>query len=361
VLAAPPAARSKTPPQYGGPKNLSKEQRGLIDMAQSGLNSRFSDMFKAFQYVDLDRSGKVNAKEISRALDLWNIPIDADKLDQIMAGCDHDGDGEITYNEFVDALARDTVAPAAMGKRDMQSLEAMGVPDLDDQFLLKNRQKKFVPTINAKSSVVEERRGAGEVRGSTPQAAPAKRGPAKGGVKAKGGPAPAAPAAPAVKLAVKPAAAAPRQQAPPGPKVLTKEQRGLVDMAQSGLNSRFSDMFKAFQYVDLDRSGKVNKREIARALDLWNIPIDADKLDEIMNACDQDGDGEITYAEFVDALARDTVAPAAMGKRDMQSLEAMGVPDLDDQFLLKNRQKKFVPTMNEKSYVVEERRGADEY
>ena len=50
-----------------------------------------------------------------------------------------------------------------------------------------------------------------------------------------------------------------------------------------------------------------------------------DKLDELLSALDVDGDGVISYAEFVDALARDTVAPAAMGKRDMQSLEAMGV------------------------------------
>ena len=41
---------------------------------------------------------------------------------------------------------------------------------------------------------------------------------------------------------------------------------------------------------------------------------------ELINACDYDGDGEVDYKEFVDVLARDTVAPAAMGKRDMQSL-----------------------------------------
>ena len=40
---------------------------------------------------------------------------------------------QVDYKEFVDVLARDTVAPAAMGKRDMQSLEAMGV---DSQELL---------------------------------------------------------------------------------------------------------------------------------------------------------------------------------------------------------------------------------
>ena len=84
-------------------------------------------------------------------------------------------------------------------------------------------------------------------------------------------------------------------------------------------------MFKAFQYVDLDRSGTLNEKEIRRALDMWNIPLDHDKLLDLISACDADGNGEVDYKEFVDVLARDTVAPAAMGKRDMQSLEAMGV------------------------------------
>ena len=45
----------------------------------------------------------------------------------LMSHCDVDKDGGISYDEFVDALARETVAPAAMGKRGMQSTEAMGV------------------------------------------------------------------------------------------------------------------------------------------------------------------------------------------------------------------------------------------
>ena len=105
-----------------------------------------------------------------------------------------------------------------------------------------------------------------------------------------------------------------------------------VQSASTALNSRFSDMFKAFQYVDLDRSGTLDKKEVRRALDLWNIPISDDKLDELIEACDHDGDGQVDYKEFVDVLARDTVAPAAMGKRDMQAKEAMGVdgrPDME--------------------------------
>jgi len=99
----------------------------FVKGASDALNSRFSDMFKAFQYVDLDRSGTLDNKEIRRALDLWNIPIDDVKLAELIQACDHDGDGQVDYKEFVDVLARDTVAPAAMGKRGMQSKEAMGV------------------------------------------------------------------------------------------------------------------------------------------------------------------------------------------------------------------------------------------
>lgn len=99
----------------------------------------------------------------------------------------------------------------------------------------------------------------------------------------------------------------------------------LLAAAESGLNSRFTDMYKAFQYCDLDRSGRLSRSEIRRALDLWNIPIDDRQLELLLGEIDEDGDDGISYEEFVDKLARGTVANAAMGKRGLQSLEAMGV------------------------------------
>ena len=98
-----------------------------------------------------------------------------------------------------------------------------------------------------------------------------------------------------------------------------------MQSASNALKSRFSDMFKAFQYVDLDRSGRLSREEIRRALDMWNVPLDDEMLDMLLGDCDQDGDGGVSYEEFVDKLARGTVAPAAMGKRGLQSKEAMGV------------------------------------
>ena len=83
--------------------------------------------YSYLRYVDLDGNGRVTQKEIERALHMWNIPIDPEQIAELMASCDQDEDGGVDYDEFVDALARDTVAPDAMGKRGMLSKDAMGV------------------------------------------------------------------------------------------------------------------------------------------------------------------------------------------------------------------------------------------
>jgi hypothetical protein len=110
----------------------------------------------------------------------------------------------------------------------------------------------------------------------------------------------------------------------------SRNESTILASATNALNMRYSDMFKAFQYVDLDRSGTLSRSEIRRALNMWNVEVDDDKLSELILLCDADGDGSVNYMEFVDALARDTVAPAAMGKRGMQPKEAMGRDDLEE-------------------------------
>lgn len=59
------------------------------------------------------------------------------------------------------------------------------------------------------------------------------------------------------------------------------------------------------------------------------IAADDASVAALFRVCDKDGDGFIDYHEFVDVLARDTVAPAAMGKRGQQAFEAMGEHDID--------------------------------
>jgi hypothetical protein len=153
------ASPQSSPPKAAAPPKPTmtdfekkKKQNEIASMAENAIYSRFTDMYKAFQYVDLDRSGRLSRDEISRALDLWNVPIDDDTLDLLLSKCDQDSDGGISYEEFVDALCRETVAPAAMGKRGMQSEEAMGVSAFEmlEEQLGHKKLAKFKPTVNSK-------------------------------------------------------------------------------------------------------------------------------------------------------------------------------------------------------------------
>ena len=69
---------------------------------------------------------------------------------------------------------------------------------------------------------------------------------------------------------------------------------------------------KAFQDIDRDGSGRLSKDELEGALKRWKIPITPEKLDALVTSCDADGDGNISYPEFVDGLARDLVAPTSI-------------------------------------------------
>jgi len=111
-----------------------------------------------------------------------------------------------------------------------------------------------------------------------------------------------------------------------------RELRKALSLAEEGLNSRHKDMFKAFRQLDLDNSGRLSKSEMKRALSIWNVELDGASLDLMYDSLDKDKDGGVSYEEFVDSLARGTVSMAAMGKRGMQSGEAMGV---DAQEMLK--------------------------
>jgi len=257
-----------------------KQTQKSIGMAVQAVNSHFSNMFKAFQSIDIDNSGSIGRNELNKALKLWNVNLTEAEMDALWARCDVNNDGDIDYKEFVDTLARDTVAPAAMGKRDMQAKEAMGVADLDPAFLGHYHQKNY------------------------------KIGEATAG--------------PTIKKVV----AGMSEHFDVG---------AALSLASDTINAHFSNMFKAFQYIDVDGSGSIGAPELKTALLQWNVGLDDSQANELIQKCDVDGNGQISYSEFVDALARDTVAPSAMGKRDMQAYEAMGVHDLDPKFLGHNR------------------------
>ena len=76
------------------------DTKKVVAATEAALNSRFSDMFKAFQYLDVDGSGSLSAAEFKRALVRWNLPHSKAELDALVSACDKDGDGEISLQEF---------------------------------------------------------------------------------------------------------------------------------------------------------------------------------------------------------------------------------------------------------------------
>ena len=171
---------------------------------------------------------------------MWNIPIDSDQIRELMETCDQDDDGGVDYDEFVDALARDTVAPDAMGKRGMLSKDAMGV----DAYEMLNEQlghKKI------KNTAMPDWMKAGG--GSDASKADMTREEVQKLMENEG------------KKA---------------------EMKSVKDSAMNALNSRFGNMRKAFQYLDLDGNGKVSASEVERALHMWGVAYDKEKLAMLM-------------------------------------------------------------------------------
>jgi Ca2+-binding EF-hand superfamily protein len=270
--ATPPAFGAAQAGDGGAARRQELKKSAFVGMASDAMNSRFTDMFKAFQYVDLDRSGTLNNKEIRRALDMWNIPIDDTKLAELIEACDNDGDGQVDYKEFVDVLARDTVAPAALGKRDMQSDEAMGV----SAYAALDQQLGHGGVTNAVASINDP--------GPAPKKAP-------------------------------PAAKAAKPKTPPAEKAVSKT----VSNLQDGIDARHSSMRKAFRSLDKDASHKLSLDEILKGMVAMNLGTSPEDVEALIAALDENGDGQIDYGEFtrgMQRLAKHRQNQAVFGTKD---------------------------------------------
>jgi len=74
----------------------------------------------------------------------------------------------------------------------------------------------------------------------------------------------------------------------------------------------------AFSMLDLDGSGKLGRKELAQAVSKMNVNHDGKSLDELFDSMDEDADGNLDFAEFVDGLATNMVTPNPIWDRVMQ-------------------------------------------
>eukprot|EP00326_Haptolina_ericina_P012940 CAMPEP_0181228824 /NCGR_PEP_ID=MMETSP1096-20121128/33558_1 /TAXON_ID=156174 ORGANISM="Chrysochromulina ericina, Strain CCMP281" /NCGR_SAMPLE_ID=MMETSP1096 /ASSEMBLY_ACC=CAM_ASM_000453 /LENGTH=186 /DNA_ID=CAMNT_0023322383 /DNA_START=70 /DNA_END=630 /DNA_ORIENTATION=- len=67
----------------------------------AAISFKFKNTLAAFKHMDSNSAGTLTRHKIERALAAWNIPCDKEEVDQLFAFCDLNGDGEVTYDEFL--------------------------------------------------------------------------------------------------------------------------------------------------------------------------------------------------------------------------------------------------------------------
>lgn len=333
---------------------IKEEDAYVLRQTEQSMNARFSDMHRAFQWVDLDRSGFLSRTEMIRALKFWGVPYHAKAVDIIFNTCDKNKDGEISYAEFVDALARDTVQrnvsswereqydglkqaspgsrvrrgpapskppdaairpPPYIGNQDKnKATVALVEQALNSRFQSMHKAFQFIDLDMSGKISVKELKRALQLWNVPTDSAAIEAIFAECDRDSDGNISYSELVNALARDKVQQATASwecgetkfENIQAPaPTYHKPLNQQAGVVQQAENAVNTHFSDMHKAFQYIDVDHSGSLNAAEIKRALDLWNVPASNESIDKLLRTCDVDGNGNISYKEFVDLLARD--------------------------------------------------------
>jgi len=74
------------------------------------------------------------------------------------------------------------------------------------------------------------------------------------------------------------------------------------DNFMANIEDKFKNLRDAFSKMDQDQSGSLDREEMGQLCVQFNIP--EEYIVELINEADKDGDGEIGYIEFVQALER---------------------------------------------------------
>jgi len=84
------------------------QERGILASIRHHLKKanyhNFHDLTEAFRFYDRDHSGKIDINELRQVCIQFNLPVDKELLETLLAYCDADNDGKINYNEFSNFL-----------------------------------------------------------------------------------------------------------------------------------------------------------------------------------------------------------------------------------------------------------------
>lgn len=90
-----------------------------------------------------------------------------------------------------------------------------------------------------------------------------------------------------------------------------------IEKARTDANKESALMKHArmFKQIDQDDSGRISRDELETALHASNVSMPQDQIDKVLNTIDADGDGNISYPEFVDGMAKEMMTGANVFSR----------------------------------------------
>ena len=71
---------------------------------------------QAFSYFDKDNSGTISREELRTCLQGDEFLLSEEEINNLLAGVDQDGDGEVDYREFIDMMRTQASQAAATKK-----------------------------------------------------------------------------------------------------------------------------------------------------------------------------------------------------------------------------------------------------
>ena len=211
------------------------------------LETRFSELRRAFRLIDEDRSGSCDREELKHMLTaMFNIEIPEKVFDRIIDLADYDGDGQIDFAEFARLATEDDVLN--MKKTLQADVGNWGREDLEAKLLEIDKQK-----------MAEQKRAA-----------------AQGGYADQG-------YHPKLRRT--------------GPSL--DELRRAHKTIKKAVLARYPDFPTAFKSIDKDGSGTLRRAELRRFLAEMVKTVGDRIISGLIDFCDDDGDGKtLSKQEF---------------------------------------------------------------
>lgn len=244
----------------GMPKMSDGARRGgqkLHDHA----NMKYKSLSQAFRHIDADRSNKLDMEEVLKATLAWNLHLSANDVEELIDGCDENGDGKIDYGEFSRGLGRlmESQHKTPFGLNDSKVTD--GYAKFGNRVMINDN------LFHASQSALHQKPMA------LPHTLPA--GQAKG---------------------------------------TPKELHSAIGQLSNKLDEKYKKYQMAFRKLDQDKSGCLDKDEMIEAVQNLTLPIPITHVEQIFNSlADKNGDGRIDYSEFCQLMMQ----------KDLKEVEAL--------------------------------------